>query len=208
MPVDPALFTLFLVAVVVIAITPGPDMAYVLAHALSQGALAGVVASLGMALGMVVHTTAAALGLGTLLQASPMAYDVIRYAGAAYLVYIGIRAWLASSGEHQGGPQLAVPLKTVLWRAAVTNLLNPKIVLFYLAFLPQFIEAQRGHITTQLLILGGVFVIVGLVIDSAIGLLGGRIGSWLQQRGAGAQRLLNRVAGAVFVGLAIRLVLP
>jgi threonine/homoserine/homoserine lactone efflux protein len=208
MPVDPALFTLFLVTVVIIAVTPGPDMAYVLAHALSQGALAGVVASLGMAVGMVVHTTAAALGLAKLLQASPVAYDVIRYTGAAYLVYIGIRAWIAASGEHEAGRPLAVPLRTVLWRASVTNLLNPKIVLFYLAFLPQFVNPQLGFITTQLLVLGAVFVVVGLVIDTAIGLLGGRIGRWLLRRGSGAERQLNRIAGTVFVGLAIRLVLP
>ena len=114
----------------------------------------------------------------------------------------------AASGEHEAGRPLAVPLRTVLWRASVTNLLNPKIVLFYLAFLPQFVNPQLGHITTQLLVLGAVFVVVGLVIDTAIGLLGGRIGRWLLRRGSGAERQLNRIAGTVFVGLAIRLVLP
>ncbi|MQA25140.1 MAG: hypothetical protein GEU94_06655 [Micromonosporaceae bacterium] len=102
-PVDPALFAVFLVAVLVICVTPGPDMAYVLAHALSQGVLAGVVASLGMAVGMVVHTAAATLGLAALLQTAPLAYDVIRYAGAAYLVYIGVRAWLDGGGGHEVG---------------------------------------------------------------------------------------------------------
>lgn len=206
MPVDPALFALFLVAIVVICITPGPDMAYVLAHAVSQGMLAGVVASLGMAVGMVAHTTAAVLGLATLLQASPVAYDVIRYAGAAYLIYIGIQAWRTAPSAHDVERREAVPLRVVLSRATVTNLLNPKIVLFYVAFLPQFVDNQRGNPTAQFLVLGLVFVVVGFLVDSAIAVLGGHVGKWLQHRGA--QRLLNRIAAAVFVGLAARLMIP
>ncbi|HEX6075178.1 MAG TPA: LysE family translocator [Micromonosporaceae bacterium] len=206
MPVDPALLTLFLVAVLVIAITPGPDMAYVLAHALSQGTLAGVVASLGMAIGMMVHTTAAALGLATLLQASPVAYDVIRYVGAAYLIYIGFQAWRSDPHGPEAEQRPVVPLRVVLWRAAATNVFNPKIVLFYVAFLPQFVDGQRGNVTAQFLILGLVFVIIGLLVDSAVALLGGHVNRWLKHRSP--QRVLNRIAAAVFFGLAVRLIIP
>lgn len=205
MPIDPSIITLFAVSVIVIAVTPGPDMAYVLAHTFSQGARAGLVASLGMALGMVVHTTAATAGLATLLQSSPVAYDLIRYAGAAYLIYIGIRFWQEAGHPDAMTQQTTVRLRTVLWRAAVTNLLNPKIVLFYVAFLPQFVDPRRGSASLQFLILGAMFVLIGLVIDSAIALLGGQVNGWIQH--PAANWMLKRVAGTVFVGLAVRLAL-
>ncbi len=204
---DPALFALFLAAVLIICVTPGPDMVYVLAHALSQGAVAGLVASVGMAIGMVVHTAAATLGLATLLQASPVTYDVIRIGGAAYLVYIGVRAWLDTAGEQDLSERPAAPLRTVLWRATVTNLLNPKIVLFYVAFLPQFVDVDRGHTTAQFLVLGAVFVVVGLVVDSLIAVFGGGAGRWLLRHRA-AETVLHRIAGTVFIGLGIRLLIP
>lgn len=202
--VDLPLFALFLVAVLIVCITPGPDMAYVLAHAVSQGVASGVVASIGMAIGMVVHTAAATLGLATLLQTAPVAYDVIRFGGAAYLVYIGIRAWIDSAAQHSAEKREPVPLCTVLWRAALTNLLNPKIILFYVAFLPQFVHPSRGDATLQFVVLGVTFVLVGLLVDSVIAVLGGRVGEWLLQRRA-AEAVLNRIAGVVFIGLAVRL---
>lgn len=205
MLIDPGLFALFLVAAVVIYVTPGPDMLYVLAHALSLGTWAGVVASLGMGIGMVVHTAAATLGLATLLQTVPLAYDVIRYAGAAYLAYLGVRTWLGSRATAgQIDRREPVPMRTILWRAAVTNLLNPKIILFYVAFLPQFVNPDIGHPTLQFLVLGVIFVAMGLLADFAVALLGGRVGNWLLWR-RNARVTINRVAAVVFVGLAVRL---
>lgn len=205
-PLDPALLAFFVVSVVVICLTPGPDMVYILAHAVSQGPAAGAVAALGMSIGMLAHTVAVTLGLATVLEAEPLLFDVIRYAGAAYLVYIGIRAWL-DSGQSKGlDDRPPVPLRTVLWRAVVTNLLNPKIILFYLAFLPQFVDPGRGGLSQQLLLLGLLFVLLGLLIDGVIGLLAGRASQWLL-RGRQVDRLLNRIAGTVFVLLAARLVL-
>jgi threonine/homoserine/homoserine lactone efflux protein len=202
---DPHLFAVFLVAAVIIYITPGPDMLYVLAHALSMGVWAGIVASLGMAIGMVVHTTLATLGLAALLQTVPVVFDVIRYAGAAYLVYLGIRTWLGSAAAAEPVAEHArVPLSTVLWRAAVTNLLNPKIILFYVAFLPQFISPELGRTTLQFLVLGVIFVVMGLAADVIVALLGARVGEWLLWRRS-ARVTINRVAAVVFVGLAVRL---
>ena len=207
MPLDPALLALFVVSVVLICLTPGPDMVYVLAHAISQGPAAGVVAALGMSIGMLFHTLAVTLGLATLMNSAPLLFDVIRYAGAAYLVYIGVRAWLDSAAQQSALEERhRVPLRTVLWRAAVTNLLNPKIVLFYLAFLPQFVAPERGRTSLQLLLLGLLFVLLGLLIDGAIALVSGRVGDWLLSRRR-IDRLLNRIAGGVFVLLAVRLVI-
>lgn len=205
MLIDPGLFALFLTAAVIINITPGPDMLYVLAHALSLGTWAGIVASLGMSLGMVVHTTAATLGLATLLQTVPVAYDGIRYAGAAYLGYLGIRTWLSSKAAvaHTDKHE-SVPMQTVLWRATATNLLNPKIVLFYVAFLPQFVNPDIGHITLQFLVLGMILVIMGLMADVTVALLGGQVGELLLWR-KNTRVIINRAAAMVFVGLAMRL---
>jgi threonine/homoserine/homoserine lactone efflux protein len=205
MVVNPALLAVFLVAILLICITPGPDMLYIVATSLSQGPLAGVVAAIGMAAGMLVHTIAVTLGLAAVLAASPVAYEVIKYGGAAYLVYMGIQAWRSRS-ELTGTPAAdRVATRRVLWRATVTNVLNPKIILFYLAFLPQFVDAGRGHPTLQLLILGLTFVVVGLLVDALIGVTAGRLGTWLHRR-RGAETLLNRIAGTVFIALAVRLV--
>nr|BFE59780.1 LysE family translocator [Dactylosporangium thailandense] len=206
MPVNPALFLVFLLAILLICVTPGPDMLYIVATSLSQGPLAGIVASVGMAVGMLVHTLAVTLGLAAVLAASPVAYEVIRWGGAAYLVYMGIQAWRTRS-ELADAPAAPDPVATrrVLWRATVTNILNPKIILFYLAFLPQFVDAGRGHPSMQLLVLGLTFVVVGLLVDSVIGITAGRLGRWLQRR-RGADTILNRIAGTVFIALAVRLV--
>ncbi|MEO6502925.1 MAG: LysE family translocator [Jatrophihabitantaceae bacterium] len=203
--VDPGLFGLFMVSAVIICIAPGPDMMYVLAHALSMGTRIGIVASLGMAIGMLVHTTAAALGVAALLRSIPLAYDIIRYAGGAYLCYLGIRTWMASRDAHRLDPAERETGRKVLWRATVTNLLNPKIILFYIAFLPQFVRPSLGHTTLQFLVLGLIFVALGLLTDVVIAVLGGRVSSVLLDR-SWAQVMINRVAGAVFVGLAVRLV--
>ncbi|MEV8516350.1 LysE family translocator [Dactylosporangium sp. NPDC051484] len=206
MPLNLALFLVFLVAILLICVTPGPDMLYLVATSLSQGPLAGVVASAGMAIGMLVHTLAVTLGLAAVLAASPVAYEVIKYGGAAYLVYMGVQAWRTRS-ELGRTPAVQDRVATwrVLWRAMVTNILNPKIILFYLAFLPQFVDAGRGHPTLQLLILGLTFVVVGLLVDSLIGISAGRLGRWLQRRRR-ADTILNRIAGTVFIALAVRLV--
>ncbi|MDI1462548.1 LysE family translocator [Catellatospora sp. KI3] len=205
MLLDPGLLAVFLVAVLVICLTPGPDMLYILATSISQGVRAGLVASVGMSLGMLVHTALVAAGLAAAMAAVPVLYDVVRYAGAAYLLYIGIRSWRESAGATEVELRPVLPLRTVLWRATVTNLLNPKIVLFYLAFLPQFVAPDRGRTGLQLLVLGLLFVLVGLLVDAVIAVASGRLGQWLQRRRP-ISGILNRIAAAVFVALAVRLV--
>jgi threonine/homoserine/homoserine lactone efflux protein len=213
--VDPQAYLIFVATVLLICVTPGPDMMYIVANGVSQGIRAGLWAALGMAAGMAVHTSAVVLGLATLISSSPVAYEVLRYVGAVYLVYLGVRtlievrAALRAAREKQAaGPDAVIgterlPLVTVFWRATVTNLLNPKIVVFYLAFLPQFVRPDAGNATLQLLVLGVTFIIAGLLVDAMVALVSGRIGDWL--RGNNRVGLwLDGFAGVVFLGLAAK----
>lgn len=207
MPVTFGVLGLFVLAALLICVTPGPDMVYVVTHGLSQGIRAGLVASLGMAAGMVFHTTAVTLGLAGLVNASPLTYDLVRWGGAVYLAVLGWKTLRAARTTPEFADVPRVPLRTVFRRAALTNLLNPKILLFYLAFLPQFTDPARGRLALQFLVLGLVFVLLGLLVDGAVALLSGRIGDWLLRRPA-ASRRLNEAAGLVFLGLAARLAIP
>lgn len=207
--VDIGLYLVFIVTVVLICIVPGTDMVYIITHGVSMGVRAALVASLGMSVGMMVHTTAVVLGLGALVAASPTAYALLRYAGAAYLVYLGVRTLLDSrhrpetaEPDDSGSPVgRRLPMAAVFGRAVVTNVLNPKIVVFYLAFLPQFVRSDQGGSSGQLLVLGLTFVVIGLLIDAAVALASGRIGIWLR-RDNRSVTWLNRLAGTVFLGLA------
>lgn len=204
--VDPASFAVFVVAVLVICVTPGPDMLYILTRGISQGRRAGLLSAVGMAIGMLCHTTLVALGLAALLRSSSVAFDVLRYAGAAYLLVMAWHSLRAKPSADVEAEQPAVASRRVMGQAVFTNLLNPKIVLFYLAFLPQFVRTSAGHPTVQLLVLGLTFVVLGLAVDCVVALAAGRIGGFLKRRG-GAQAWLNRVSGVVFLGLAARVAL-
>lgn len=205
--VDPASFAIFVVAALVICVTPGPDMLYILTRGISQGTKAGLLSAVGMSLGMMCHTTLVVLGLAALLRSSSVAFDVLRYAGAAYLL---VMAWHSlrdrSKSDLDADEQPALAPRRVLGQAVFTNLLNPKIVLFYLAFLPQFVRTSGGHPAVQLLVLGLTFVVLGLLVDCGVALAAGRIGRFLKRRG-GAEAWLNRVSGVVFIGLAARVAL-
>ncbi|GCE31747.1 RhtB family transporter [Dictyobacter alpinus] len=203
MPTLTNIFLLF-IATILICIVPGPDMLYILARSTSQGRSAGVVSCVGIASGGVIQTTAVALGLSGLFLVVPFAYDVIKYAGAVYLVYLGIRTILsrkellaASTGQKKG-------FAPVFFQGMATTLLNPKIAFFYLAFLPQFVNQSQGHVPVQLLILGLIFNITSLAIDTSIAVLASFLGLWLKGH-AGAQKLISWLTGGVFVGLGIRL---
>lgn len=200
LPPTPLLGT-YLVAVLLICVTPGPDMIYILTHGISQGIAAALVAAFGMAIGMAVQTALVAGGLAAVLRAHSLAFELVRWGGAAYLAYMGFQALRHPSERAEIGKTEPVPLPTVLRRAAVTNLTNVKIILFYLAFLPQFVIPRRGHTALQLLILGLIFVVLGLAVDSMVAIGSGRVGQWLLAK-PGASRRLSQVAGIVFLGLA------
>ncbi|CAB3676190.1 Homoserine/homoserine lactone efflux protein [Paraburkholderia graminis C4D1M] len=203
-------FALFLATSIAITMAPGPDNLQVLARGISQGRAAGLVAALGFATGITFHTTLAALGVAALLRSSPLAFEAIKLAGAAYLVWIGIKA-LRSQGlatAHERAPQ---PLMTVFRQSVLGNLLNPKVTLFFVVFLPQFVQtggAQNGaqSVTVQMLELGALFMLQTLVVFSLFGVCAGMIGGWLRRRPR-VGVWLDRLAGATFIALGIRVAL-
>jgi len=197
---------LFVGAGLLLNITPGPDVRYIVGRSLSQGRVAGVVSALGIAAGCLVHIAAAAFGLSALMLALPMAYDLVRYAGAAYLVWLGVRALRAAPVGRGVDAPPPVPLGRIFRQGMLTNLLNPKVAVFFLAFLPQFTDASRGPLPLQFLLLGSIFVVNGTVVCLAYALAGSWLGGWLGAR-SGASAWLNRTMGGLFIALGLRLAL-
>lgn len=208
------LLAAFVVACVVISIAPGPDMMYIVANAIAAGRRAGVVAAVGMATGIAVHTVLAALGLGALIQAAPAVLDGLRVVGAVFLLYLAFSAWRSSRQPYDLDPGAASDgaglrsLRRVYAMAVLTNLSNPKVIIFYLAFLPQFLTTGPGSLpaTGQLLVLGVTLSVVGLSIDASIGMVAGTLSAKVLRR-PGFRRWLERLSAAIFGGLAARLVI-
>ncbi len=205
MPTPEALLT-FVVAGIILNLIPGPDILYIVGRSLAQGRVAGIVSCLGIAAGCLVHVAAATLGLSALMLTLPHAYDVVKWVGAAYLVWIGAKMLLAKSSRLELQKPAPVPLWRVFRQGAITNILNPKIALFFLAFLPQFADAKRGPLAPQILFLGCLFVFNGFFVCAAYALLASRFGEWLKSRWD-VGTWLNRVSGTLFIGLGLKLAL-
>ncbi|MEV0651003.1 LysE family translocator [Phytomonospora sp. NPDC050363] len=209
--VDLTLYAAFLVAAFALCLTPGPDMLFVVAMGARGGPVAGVMAATGVAFGALVHAVAAVLGLSALFTTLPVLYHAIRWAGAAYLLYLAVKAFrdrsgLGSEDERAASERASGPgLLRAFWQGTVTNLLNPKVILFNVVFLPQFVSPGLGHVGRQLLILGATLVLAGLAVDASIGLLAGRLSSLLR-RSRRVARGLGIFSGSVFAALAVRLV--
>ena len=199
-----SLFVTYLVTVSVLMLTPGPDMLFCLATGLKSGPSAGFRAALGAATGEVVHIGASAVGLAALFRAAPLLFDVVRFAGAAYLVLLGIRA-LRNRNEGIGGGTRARAGGRAYWRGLLTNLLNPKMALFTIAFLPQFVDPRAGGVAFQFVVLGACFVALEICVDGTVGLLAGRLRGILS--GRRARRNLNITAGSVYLGLGAKVAL-
>jgi threonine/homoserine/homoserine lactone efflux protein len=194
--------SLFVVAAVALLVVPGPAVLYIVARSVEQGRLAGFVSDLGIHSATLVHVLAAALGLSALLASSALAFAIVKYAGAAYLIWIGLKKIL---GRVEAGEVKA--LKRVgygrLYRDGfIVNLLNPKTALFFLAFLPQFVEVDRGHVVSQIVFLGLLFTGLGFVSDGCYALAASAAGNWLRQ----SRAYLNferYVSGVIFIGLGL-----
>ena len=201
---DPSVLPGFVTAAVLVIAAPGPDNAYISAVAADRGTRAGVLSACGMALGMVVHVVAAALGLAVLLHSAPTALTAVRLAGAAYLAWLAFTTLRsAGSGSEEGA---AAPDRQVVGRAVLTNLTNPKVILFFAAFLPQFVRDGHGPAAVQMLVLGSIFLVLGLVIDVLVGVVVGRLAGAAGSRGR-ATTVLRVVAGLTFATLSALLVL-
>ncbi|MDN7180770.1 LysE family translocator [Caballeronia sp. SEWSISQ10-4 2] len=206
-------FTLFVVAVMLLSVTPGPDTAYIVGRSVAQGRGAGVVSALGIALGCIVHTLACAFGLTALLAASATAFTIVKFAGAIYLIYLGVRlifAKPAAAKERDNQAEetrvRAAPksLQQLFAQGFVTNVLNPKVVLFFVSFIPQFVAADSAHKTLAFLALGFVFVLVSTFWNAIVAWIAGSV----TQRFSGKPSVklwLDRVVGSAFVGLGIKL---
>ena len=203
--------TFFGVAVL-LALSPGPDNLFVLMQSLQRGPRAGLAVVRGLCIGIMVHTAAVAAGLAAVVAASPIAFEVIKWCGAAYLVYLAWGAWRAPVAAT--ATQAAAHAPKLTWRedlrlvgrGMVMNLTNPKVLIFFLALLPQFADATRGPLPMQIMVLGFTFMLATFVVFGAVAYFSGAFGVLLQ-RSAAAQRWLNRAAAVVFVGLAARLAL-
>ncbi len=209
MPLDPSLAAGFLVAALVMTLIPGPDTLFVLGKAMTHRARGGVAAALGIGGGAMVHALGAALGLSALIAASEPAFATVRLAGALYLIWIGIQSLRASLAGHHDANAIApeaLSMRVVFRQAALTNISNVKVIVFFLAMLPQFVDPARGHVGLQLFLLGCIFNALEVVYLVGVGVLAGRASGWLLGRRT-FRRALDAVAGTLFVGLGLRLML-
>lgn len=199
-----ASWLLFIVASLLLIVTPGQDMILVMSRSIAQGSRAGVATAAGVSVGLLGHTVLATLGLGALLRTSEWLFLALKLAGAAYLVYLGVQ--LVRTTKHElaisgGSPKSAWRL---FFDGALSNVSNPKIAVFYFAFLPQFVEPQAAHPTVSIFALGVAFAVLTFLVKGPVGFGAGAISGWLRSR-PGALAWLYRTSGAVLIGLGARL---
>jgi threonine/homoserine/homoserine lactone efflux protein len=192
---------LFVLASVALLLTPGPAVLYIVTRSITQGRVAGIVSMLGIQAATLVHVTAAVLGLSALLMSSALAFAVVKYVGAAYLIWLGLRA-IFSRERAQAATVAPRSLARLFVDGIVVNLLNPKTALFFLAFLPQFVEPSKGSIGLQLLALGLIFTALAILSDGLFAILAGTAGAWIR-RSRGFLQLERYITGSIFIGLGL-----
>ena len=195
---------LYVLASLALIATPGQDMLYVISRSLAQGRLAGVCSAVGVCTGILVHTALAALGAGAILQASEAWFLALKLAGAAYLVYLGIRLVLAREAVLEAASAQPLAPLALVWQGVLSNVTNPKIVLFFFAFLPQFVSPASGHPTRDLVFLGVLYALLALPVKVGVGLAAGSLSERVLRR-PGALLWLNRASGSVLIVLELRL---
>lgn len=198
----PTHLPVFLAAALALLLTPGPAVLYIIARSVDQGRRAGLASVLGIELGNSVHVLAATLGLSAILSASALAFSFVKYAGAAYLIYLGVRTLLRPAEGITLQAEANKTLRRNFTQAIVVAVLNPKTALFFLAFLPQFVDATKGHVSQQFFLLGCLFVAMGIFTDSLYALLSGTAGSWLK-RSTWFPRFQRFLSGTIYIGLGI-----
>jgi threonine/homoserine/homoserine lactone efflux protein len=195
---------LFIATSLILIATPGQDMILVMSRSVSQGSAAGVATAAGVSVGLVGHTLLAALGLGAILRASEWLFVVLKLVGAAYLLYLGLTLLRTQRGDLVLGRSSARSLARLFLDGALSNVSNPKIAVFYFAFLPQFVVADTAHPTLQLLALGLTFAALTFLVKGPIGLFAGALSAWLRRRPS-VLLWLYRSSGAILIGLGVRL---
>lgn len=201
-PID--VLGVFFVASVLLALSPGPDNIFVLTQSALSGPRAGLIVTIGLCTGLIVHTTAVAFGVAVIFQTSAVAFTALKVAGAAYLVYLAWQAFRSGTSNVDAEPAATVPVRRLYLRGIVMNVTNPKVSIFFLAFLPQFVDPARAALVPQIFLLGTAFAVATIIVFGAFAVFAGSIGRWLM-RSERSQRVMNRVAGTVFLLLAARL---
>lgn len=196
----------FILASALLSIAPGPDNLFVLTQSALYGRRSGILITMGLCSGLVVHTIAVALGVAVIFQTSELAFNTLKYLGACYLIYLAWMSFKASAQNLDAPSPKLISAGQLYGRGVIMNITNPKVSIFFLAFLPQFASVEVGPLAPQIFVLGALFMAVSFLIFSAIAILAGSLGDWLQNSPK-AQIYLNRLAGIVFIGLAANLLL-
>ena len=200
-------FWLFALTGLLLNLTPGSDMLYIATRSTGQGIKAGIVSALGVMGGCMIHIVAAVVGLSAVIGKSAVLFDIIKYLGAAYLIYLGIRSIISKKNNfHVPGKTTPQKLPAIFWQGVFINALNPKVALFFLAFLPQFINPASSHPHWQILFLGIWFNVVGTVVNILVAILFGKIGGWLSNS-PGFIQWQNKITGTVLIALGIKVAL-
>jgi threonine/homoserine/homoserine lactone efflux protein len=199
---DGSTLAVFALAAIVLLVVPGPSVLYIVAQSISHGRQAGLVSMLGIQTGGLVHVAAATAGLSALLVRSSVAFSAVKYAGAAYLIFLGVRRLLGWEREEGAGLAGSRSLRRLFSQGIVVNILNPKTALFFFAFLPQFVDVSRGSVAFQIAFLGLVFILLAVVSDGLYALAAGSAAGWLRGR-PGFVRTQRYASGTVFLGLGV-----
>lgn len=194
----------FTIASAILSVAPGPDNIFVLTQSALYGRKAGILITLGLCTGLIFHTSAVAIGISAIFHTSVVAFTILKIVGAIYLLYLAWQAFRASNNSVITNSSNIKTKRELYSRGVIMNITNPKISIFFLAFLPQFASQEAGAIAPQIILLGTIFICVALMIFSAIAILAGEIGNWFS-KSPKAQIYLNRLAGTIFAGLALKL---
>lgn len=199
---DHSTLALFMGATLVFLLTPGPAVFYIVARSIDQGRTAGFVSTLGLNTGSLAHVAAAAFGVSAVLMSSVTAFNLVKYLGAAYLIYLGVRKLLVREEEQTLHTRRPQKLSQIFLQGVLVSILNPKTALFFFAFLPQFVDPARGSVTAQILLLGGIFVAMAFMSDSLYAILAGTLGQWLK-RNVRYLRWQRYFAGSAYIALGL-----
>lgn len=194
----------FFAASVALAFAPGPDNIFVLTQSALHGRKAGLLVTIGLCTGLLAHTAAVSLGVAAIFQTSALAFNILKIVGAIYLLYLAWQAFRAGAANLDESSESGISVRKLYLRGVIMNITNPKVAIFFLAFLPQFADPAKGSITIQMMMFGGIFIIATFLIFGSIAWSAGFLGEWLKGSEK-AQVIMNRFAGIVFTGLALRL---
>jgi len=190
----------------VLILAPGPDMVYVITRGISYGRKAGIVSAFGVICGILIHTMAAALGVALIFQTSVIAFRIVKYLGSLYLIYLGVKSWLDKSSFNLQPATERVSSQVLFWQGMLSNVLNPKIAIFFLSFLPQFIDKGSSNISLQMVMLGFTFALFGLCFLTFVGYFAGSIGAWLSRKPQ-YTKTFRWVTGSILISLGSQLAL-